>query len=266
MRRRFSRIWAGSGWHGMKGRCDRANGRRSYADAIGRALEHGAVHDEDGSVRLGGITLARRMEARRISWPPSPTTSSWVSPTSSAAPTTGRTRRFSVGWRTRSAAGFRRCCITGCSSVRTARALEAARPLVGGRAPHEGIPAAAARAYLDELGLPRTTSTWISPVSTASRSTRSRQCRTRSCRCRRGAGQTGARPPGSPHARRGAVDSPTDPRAATRLPRRGGQGDAGAIHRASRTRAGDARRGGIACDRSRAEGSRWRASRRCGSP
>jgi tRNA synthetases class I (E and Q), catalytic domain len=49
--------WLGVGWD--EGPVRQSERRAEYADAVDRALEGGALRDEDGSVRLGPTTLAR---------------------------------------------------------------------------------------------------------------------------------------------------------------------------------------------------------------
>lgn len=127
-----------------------------YADAVGRALAHGAVRDDDGSVRLGGTTLAR------------PDGSATYQLATVADDLDLRITHIVRGSDHRPNEELQR---------RIARALGGELPevihhglLLGAdgrklskRAAHasvaqlraEGIPAAAVRAYLDELGLPR---------------------------------------------------------------------------------------------------------------
>ena len=59
-------------------------------------------------------------------------------------------------------------------------AVEATRRATVAASARQAIPAEAVRAYLEELGSPRTTSIWTSRASAASRSTRSRRSRTTS--------------------------------------------------------------------------------------
>jgi glutamyl-tRNA synthetase len=49
--------WLGLDWD--EGPVRQSERAAVYADAAGRALEHGAVRDDDGSIRLGGATLIR---------------------------------------------------------------------------------------------------------------------------------------------------------------------------------------------------------------
>ncbi len=49
--------WLGVAWD--EGPLRQSERSDVYAEALARVLEHGAVRDDDGSVRLGGVTLAR---------------------------------------------------------------------------------------------------------------------------------------------------------------------------------------------------------------
>ena len=155
-RTRFSPISTWLGVPGTRGRSGRATGADRHAAAAAKALEAGAVRDPDGSIRLAGTTLAR-----------SDGTATYQLATVVDDLDLGITH-----------------IIRGSDhrpneevQQRIARALGGELPevihhglLLGDdgkklskRAEHasvadlrdEGIPAAAVRAYLDELGLPR---------------------------------------------------------------------------------------------------------------
>ena len=123
----------------------------------------------------------------------------------------------------------------------------------------EGIPAAALRAYLDELGLPRTTFTSTGRASAGSRSTPSTAMPRRGAR--RGRGRASERRPRAArraHARRGARDRPTDPRPAPVALREEARPTLERFVELRDRAPEHARRSGCPRDRPRAEGRRRR--------
>ena len=89
--------WIGVGWD--EGPVRQSERAEIYAEAAAQALEHGAVEDAEGAIRLEERRSHAPTALPRTSWRPSRTTSRSASPTSSAAPTTGRTRSCTAGSR-----------------------------------------------------------------------------------------------------------------------------------------------------------------------
>ena len=211
--------WLGIDWD--EGPIRQSARAERHAEAAALALEAGAVRDPDGSIRLAGTTLAR-----------ADGTATYQLATVVDDLDLGITH-----------------IIRGSDhrpneevQQRIARALGGELPevihhglLLGDdgkklskRAEHasvadlrdEGIPAAAVRAYLDELGLPRHDVQSRSRANPAARDRRDRgDARRRAGGGGRGAAGARARSSRGPHARRGPGDRPSDPRAARRSPR-----------------------------------------------
>jgi hypothetical protein len=146
--------WLGVAWD--EGPLRQSERSALYADAIGRALEHGAVHDDDGSVRLGGVTLARQDGSATYQLATVADDLelgiTHILRGSDHRPNEEVQRRVAHALGGRLPEVLHHGLLLGDDGKKLSKRHDHSSV---GELRTEGIPAAAARAYLDELGLPQ---------------------------------------------------------------------------------------------------------------